>query len=81
MRWNSYILTASKVATIAFTLTDAEKAAVLNEKNQLLEVPGILNEAVGATNAPIMAKEAPMKAHLVEWKGNCKKELNSLTEW
>ena len=69
------------MATIALTPKDAEKAAVLIEKNQLLEAPGILDEALGSTNAPIMAKEVPIKAHPVERKTNPRKELNSLTEW
>jgi len=48
---------------MALTPKDAEKAAVLTEKNQLLEALGILDEASGCTNAPIMAKEVPNDSH------------------
>ena len=43
------------------TPNDAEKAAVLKEKNQFVVLPGALGEPLGAINAPIIAKEVPMK--------------------
>ena len=49
------------MATIALTPNDAEKAAVLKEKNQFVVLPGALGEPLGAINAPIIAKDVPMK--------------------
>ena len=46
---------------MASTPKDAEKAAVLTDKDQLLQAPGILEEASGCTNAQIKAKEVPMR--------------------
>jgi hypothetical protein len=69
------------MARIAFTPKDAEKAAVPTEKNQLREAPGTLNKGAGTTNAPIMAKEVPMKAPApLNGKTIAKKGLYSLTE-
>jgi hypothetical protein len=57
-RWTMKILIASRVATIAFTANDMEKAAVLNGKNQSFAAPGTLNEG-GTFSAAIIANELP----------------------
>ena len=57
-RWTMKILIASRVATIAFTANDTEKAAVPNGKNQFFAAPGTLNGG-GSINAAIIAKEVP----------------------
>lgn len=52
------ILKARRVATIAFTARDTEKAAVLREWNQNFVLPGSLDEAGCIIDASV-AKEVP----------------------
>ena len=62
---------------MASTPKDAEKAAVLTEKNQGIKGAEILNEAYGCTNAPIKEKEVTMKKpRAIKWKKNNNAELS-----